>query len=34
MFEKKIMTVVIDLGGRYFRFRRLFWDGDDWVKIV
>ena len=29
---KKIMTVVIDLGGRYFRLRRLFWDADDWVE--
>ena len=33
MYEKKIMTVVIGLGGRCFRpFCMLFGTVDDWVK--
>ena len=34
MFEKRIMTVVIGLGGRCFRLFMLFWDGNDWVKYL
>ena len=36
MFEKKIMIVVIGLGGRCFSLRlcTLFWDGDDRGKYL
>jgi hypothetical protein len=30
---KKIMTVVVDLGGRCFRLCALFWDSDNLTKV-
>ena len=31
---KRIMTVVVGLGGRCFKVCMLYWDCDDWMKYL